>query len=78
MDKISTRTLTARIRNYVLAMVLSFFLQGAFLANAIQRDDSLWWAIWVAVLVLAIVLIGISAVRVMPLSREYRRRTWGE
>lgn len=74
----STRALATRIRSYVLAMILSCFLQGAFLANAISREDSLWWAIWVGVLVIALVLIGIAAVRVTPLSREYRSRTWGE
>lgn len=78
MQKLSTRALAWRIRSYVIAAVLSFALQGAFLAHAIEGDSALWWLVWAAVFVLVGFLITVAMISAVPLSREYRRRMWGE
>lgn len=73
------RRLSARIRTYVAAMVLSFFLQGAFLANALRSGGSLEaWLTWGVVVVVALAGIVFAGVRASRLARRYRRLRWGE
>ncbi|MCT2084784.1 hypothetical protein M3D75_01495 [Microbacterium enclense] len=76
-EALSDKTLVSRIRTYILVMVLSFFGQGAFLANALQSGDVGPWILWAVSLAVAVVFITIACIRVVPLSREHRRRTWG-
>jgi hypothetical protein len=71
--------LAKRIRTYVIAMILSFFLQGAFLVNALQSDEALGaWLTWVVVLVFAIAAIVFAAVRSGRMAKRYRHLKWGE
>ncbi len=74
---LSDKALVSRIRTYILVMVLSFFVQGSFLANALQSDDQGSWILWAVSLAVAVILITYACIRVVPLSREHRRRTWG-
>lgn len=77
-NNMSEKALVSRIRGYILVMVLSVALQGAFLANAMGSARQLDWIIWAVVLAVAVVFIALACVRVIPLSREYRRRKWGD
>ncbi|MFM2719778.1 hypothetical protein [Microbacterium mcarthurae (nom. nud.)] len=73
------RRLSARTRTYVAAMVLSFFLQGAFLVNAVRSEESLGaWLTWGVVFVIALAGIVFTGVRASRLARRYRRLRWGE
>jgi hypothetical protein len=72
-----------RLRNtnlrYTIVALLAFFLQGAFLANAIQNASNgsawLWWAI---ILVFSATAITVAMIRAGRVAREYRRVAWGE
>ena len=71
--------LARRIWTYVIAMILSFFLQGAFLVNALQSDGAIEaWLTWVVVLALAIAAIIVAAVRSGRMAKRYRKLKWGE
>lgn len=73
------RRLSARTRTYVAAMVMSFFLQGAFLVNALRSEESLGaWLTWGVVFVVALAGIVFAGVRANRLARRYRRLRWGE
>ncbi|RWR16350.1 hypothetical protein D8Y23_13730 [Microbacterium enclense] len=76
-EALSDRALVSRIRTSILVMVLSFFVQGAFLANALRSGDAGAWILWAVSLAVAVFFITIAGIRVVPLSREHRRRTWG-
>lgn len=59
-------------------MVLSFFLQGAFLVNALRSGGSLEaWLTWGVVVVVALAGIVFAGVRAGRLARRYRRSRWG-
>lgn len=63
-----------RIRTLVMVAVLSFFLQGAFLASALQRNDAVAWATWIGVLCVACIAIAVALKKATALSRRGRAR----
>lgn len=59
-----------RIRSLVAVMVLSFFVQGSFLASALQRSETQGWVLWAVVFVLACVAIVVAAMKATALVRQ--------
>ncbi|MFP7834626.1 hypothetical protein [Marisediminicola sp. LYQ134] len=71
--------LATRIRSYVVAAVLSFSVQGAFLVSAIESDGSTTaWMIWVAALAFTVTVMVYAMVRASKLSKRYRYLKYGE
>ncbi|MFP7761639.1 hypothetical protein [Marisediminicola sp. LYQ85] len=71
--------LVRRMRLDVAAMVLSFFVQGAFLANVLESGgEAAAWIAWVVVLVIVIVVMVVAGTRASRLSKRYRQLKWGE
>jgi len=60
----------ARVRTLVMVAVLSFFVQGAFLASALRRQDAPAWVTWVVVLCVAGAAITIALTKAVALARR--------
>ncbi len=71
-------SLTRRIRIDIAAMVLTFFLQGAFLVNALRNGSTTGWVTWAVVAALAGIVIFFAGRRASRLSRRYRQLRWGD
>jgi hypothetical protein len=59
-----------RIRTLVAVMVLSFFVQGSFMASALQRSETQGWVLWAVVLVLACMAIVVAAIKATALMTQ--------
>jgi hypothetical protein len=71
--------LANRIRTYVIAAVLSFSVQGAFLVSALESNGSTTaWLLWVAAVVFTVTVAVYAGVRANTLSKRYRYLKYGE
>ncbi len=79
MDEREERALVTRIRLDVFICVITFGLQGAFLANALQNgDDAGPWIVWGVVLLFSAAAIVFAMRRASRLSKRWRQHKWGE
>ncbi len=71
--------LANRIRVYIVAAVLSFSVQGAFLVSALTSDGSTTaWLMWGAALAFTVAAVIYAMVRASTLSKRYRSLKYGE
>jgi hypothetical protein len=71
--------LARRIREYMVAAIASFSLQGGVLAYALFTEGSTRvWTLWAAVFALSVATISVALVRATRLSKRFRSVKWGE
>lgn len=79
MGEHEERALVTRIRLDIFIGVITFGLQGAFLANALQNgDDAGAWVLWGVIVLVSAAVIVSAMRRASRLSKRWRQHKWGE
>ncbi len=79
MDDREERALLTRIRLDTFICIVTFGLQGAFLANALRNgDDAGPWVLWGVILLVSAAVIVFAMRRATRLSKKWRQHKWDE
>ncbi len=79
MNEHEERALLTRVRLDTFICIITFGLQGAFLANALQNSDDVGpWVLWGVILLFSTAVIVFAMRRAMRLAKKWRQHKWGE